>query len=92
MRVKELDIDASVLDGFGPFFDAFFSTITPTVVTEDKESERSDISLELRSPESEIPADGLVQHDFQMMSLDFSEAFAVHVDLLHVLGRFRITS
>jgi len=43
-----------------------FATITPTVVTEDEESERSDISLELKSPEFEIPADGLVQHDFQM--------------------------
>lgn len=44
----------------------FFATITPTVVTLDEESERSDISLELKSPEFEIPADGLVQHDFQM--------------------------
>lgn len=43
-----------------------FATITPTVVTLDEESERSDISLELQSPEFEIPADGLVQHDFQM--------------------------
>ena len=43
-----------------------FATITPTVVTLDEESERSDISLELKSPEFEIPADGLVQHDFQM--------------------------
>jgi YidC/Oxa1 family membrane protein insertase len=43
-----------------------FATITPTVVTVDAESERSDISLELKSPEFEIPADGLVQHDFQM--------------------------
>jgi YidC/Oxa1 family membrane protein insertase len=43
-----------------------FATITPTVVTEDEESERSDISLELKSPEFEIPADGLVQHDFQV--------------------------
>ena len=43
-----------------------FATVTPTVVTLDKESERSDISLELKSSEIEIPADGLVQHDFQM--------------------------
>jgi YidC/Oxa1 family membrane protein insertase len=43
-----------------------FATITPTVVTRDEESERSDISLELKSPKFEIPADGLVQHDFQM--------------------------
>ncbi len=43
-----------------------FATITPTVVTQDAESERSDISLELKSPEFEIPADGLVQHDFQI--------------------------
>ena len=43
-----------------------FATITPTVVTLDTETERSDISLELKSPEFEIPADGLVQHDFQM--------------------------
>jgi YidC/Oxa1 family membrane protein insertase len=43
-----------------------FATITPTVITLDKESERSDISLAMKSPEFEIPADGLVQHDFQM--------------------------
>ena len=43
-----------------------FATVTPTVVTLDQESERSDISLELKSSELEIPADGLVQHDFQM--------------------------
>ena len=43
-----------------------FATVTPTVVTLDQESERSDISLELKSSELEIPAEGLVQHDFQM--------------------------
>ena len=43
-----------------------FATITPTVVTQDTESERSDISLEMKSPEFDIPADGLVQHDFHM--------------------------
>jgi YidC/Oxa1 family membrane protein insertase len=44
-----------------------FATVTPTVITVDeKNSERSDISLDLKSPEFEIPADGLVQHDFQM--------------------------
>ncbi len=43
-----------------------FATITPTVVTLDQESERSDISLELKSPGFDIPADGLVQHDFEM--------------------------
>ena len=43
-----------------------FATVTPTVVTLYQESERSDISLELKSSELEIPADGLVQHDFQM--------------------------
>lgn len=44
-----------------------FATVTPTVVQLDSEnSERSDISLDLKSPELEIPADGLVQHDFQV--------------------------
>ncbi|MFT5324023.1 MAG: YidC/Oxa1 family membrane protein insertase [Planctomycetaceae bacterium] len=44
-----------------------FETLTPTVVTVDTENtERSDISLELKSPEFDIPADGLVQHDFKM--------------------------
>lgn len=44
-----------------------FATVTPTVVQVDTEnSERSDISLDLKSPELEIPADGLVQHDFQV--------------------------
>lgn len=44
-----------------------FATVTPTVVKlDEKNSERSDISLELKSPEFEIPSDGLVQHDFQM--------------------------
>ncbi|MDA1164881.1 MAG: YidC/Oxa1 family insertase periplasmic-domain containing protein [Planctomycetota bacterium] len=44
-----------------------FSTVTPTVITTDeKNTERSDISLELKSAEFEIPADGLVQHEFQM--------------------------
>jgi YidC/Oxa1 family membrane protein insertase len=44
-----------------------FATVTPTVVTLDTENtERSDISLELKSPEFKIPADGLVEHDFQM--------------------------
>ena len=44
-----------------------FATVTPTVVTlDEKNTERSDISLELKSAEIEIPADGLVQHDFQI--------------------------
>ena len=43
-----------------------FETITPTVITQDNESERSDISLELKSPRFEIPAEGLVQQDFQL--------------------------
>ncbi|NQV27356.1 MAG: YidC/Oxa1 family insertase periplasmic-domain containing protein [Rhodopirellula sp.] len=44
-----------------------FATVTPTVVKlDEKHAERSDISLELKSSEFEIPADGLVQHDFQM--------------------------
>jgi YidC/Oxa1 family membrane protein insertase len=44
-----------------------FATVTPTVVTSDTENvERSDISLELKSPEFEIPPDGMVQHEFQI--------------------------
>jgi len=44
-----------------------FATVTPTVVTSDAENaERSDISLELKSPEFEIPPDGMVQHEFQI--------------------------